>query len=54
MLVLDDDRHPVWVNETEMALLSVGLELVDSHKLFPDCWQERQKLLNRLYGLMVP
>lgn len=51
---MDDERHPIWVNETEMALLSVGLELVQSHCLFPDCQEEQQNLLGRLYGLMVP
>lgn len=49
----EQEREPIYVNELELALLSVGLELVKSHSLFPDYEDEQRELLGRLYGLMV-
>ena len=50
----DDERYPVYVNETELAMLAIGLELIGVHQLFTYCQDEKQQLQDRLAGLLVP
>ena len=52
--MLDDERIPIYVNETELAMLAIGLELIGVHGLFTYCQDEKQQLQNRLCGLLVP
>lgn len=54
-LALDnEERYPLYVNETELAMLAVGLELIGVHQLFTHCQDEKEQLQNRLAGLLVP